>query len=268
MREQAGLGGSQLARALGVTPAHITQMETGKTGVSVDRLHAIAATCMCANQPLIESLLDMTGAREKSGWWEEYRGSLTTDFLEVAELESNAHQLTVYTTTFIPGLLQTSDYARVLFAHTYPPLPHHQVELRTTFRMRRQHVVRSEATPHTAFIHETALHMEFCGPKILAEQLDALINDSEQSNISVRVVPFGASVVPSPSENFTYAAGPITELDTAQMDTGHGGQLFEAPAHLARFRALIAQMDSSALPEGESRDFIRSIKDGIGKKHV
>ncbi|MFJ8476137.1 helix-turn-helix domain-containing protein [Kitasatospora sp. NPDC094011] len=267
LREQAGLGGTQLARTLGVSPAHVTQMETGKTSVTLDRLHAIAETCMCANQALIAALADIIAIREKAGWWEEYRESLTTDFLEIAELEAGAHRLTTYTSTFMPGMLQTGDYARVLFEQTYPPLPPHQIDLRTTFRMQRQRIVRSGETPYAAFIHETALHMQFCGPTILAGQLEALIADSEHPSIAVRVVPFGASVVPSPSENFTYATGPITELDAAQMDTGHGGQLFETPAHLARFRALITQMESSALSEGDSRDLIRSLKDELESKH-
>nr|BFD89543.1 helix-turn-helix transcriptional regulator [Kitasatospora sp. Xyl93] len=267
MRERAGLGGTQLARTLGVSPAHVTQMESGKTSVTLDRLHAIAEACLCADQRLIDALADIIAVRERNGWWEEYRASLAVDFLEIAELEAGAQRLTTYTSTFIPGMLQTSDYAHVLFAQTYPPLPDHQVDLRTAFRMRRQRIVRSGTTPYAAFIHETALHMQFCGPKILAAQLNALVTDSRHSNISIRVVPFDANVVPSPSENFTYAAGPITELDTAQMDTGHGGQLFETPAHLSRFRALIAQMESSALSERESRDLIRSLEDELERKH-
>lgn len=267
MREQAGLGGSQLARELGINPAHVTQMEGGKTGISVERLQLIASVCMCANQPLLDALAEIITERERGGWWEEYRGTLPIDFLEVAELEGAAHRLSTYTTAFLPGLLQSGAYARTLFAQTYPPLPSHEVDLRTIFRLRRQDIVRSGLTPYIAFIHETALRMQFCGPEVLSAQLDSLIVDSEFPDISVRVVPFTASVSPSPSENFTYAEGPIAELDSAQMDTGHGIRLFDSPAHLARFRALLAQMESSALSEEKSRDLIRSIKEEVGSKH-
>lgn len=268
MREQAGLSNSQLARLLGTTSAYVAQVENGKSSVTVERLHAIAATCMCANQPLIDALADIIVDREKGGWWEEYRGILSTDFLEVAELEAGAQRLATYTSTFIPGLFQTSDYARVLFAQTYPPLAQQHVDLRVTFRMRRQQAVRSLDLPHAAYIHEAALRMRFCESTVLVDQLESLIVGSERPGISVRVVRFDADVLPSPSENYAYMTGPIAELDFAQMDTGHGGQLFDAPAHLARFRALIAQMESSALPEGESRDLIRSIKDEVESKHA
>lgn len=267
MREQAGFGGSQLGRAVGMNPAQVTQMEAGKIGISVERLHTIAATCMCVNQPLIDALADIITNRGKSSWWEEYRDALAADFLEVAELESGAERLTTYSTSLVPGLLQTGAYANALFAQTYPPLPHHEIDLRTAFRMQRQRVVRSGATPYTAFVHQAALHMQFGGPRVLTEQLKALDIDSQHQSISVRVVPFSAGVVPSPSENFTYAEGPITELDSAEMDTGHGIRLFDAPAHLARFRALIAQMDSTALSEEASREMIRSVKKEMDQEH-
>ncbi|MFJ2575438.1 helix-turn-helix domain-containing protein [Kitasatospora aureofaciens] len=267
MREQAGFGGSELGRAVGMNPAQVTQMESGKIGISVERLRTIAATCMCVNQPLIDALADIITERVKPGWWEEYRGTLATDFLENAELEGHARRLATYTVTFIPGLLQTGAYATAVFSNSFPPLPRHEVDLRTAFRMQRQRIVRSGTTPYTAFIQEAALRMQFSGAKVLAEQLEALIEDSEGPTISVRVVPFAVGVMPSPSENFTYAEGSVRELDTVQMDTGPGCQLFDAPAHVAGFRAILDRLESNALSEGESRDFIRSIKKEVDSKH-
>ncbi|MET8702778.1 helix-turn-helix transcriptional regulator [Kitasatospora sp. NPDC004723] len=265
MREQAGFGGSQLARAIGATPAQITQMEAGRTGISVERLRTIAATCMCVNESLIDALAEIITERGRPGWWEEYRDALATDFLENAELEGHAKRLVTYTVTFVPGLLQTDAYASAVFGNSIPPLPRHEVDLRTAFRMRRQQVVRSGAVPYTAYIHEAALRMRFSGAKVFTDQLDALVESSERSATSVRVVPFAVDGLPSPSENFTYAEGPIPELDTVQIDTGLGCQMFDAPAHVAKFRAVLVQMESNSLSEGESRDLIQSIKKETGR---
>ncbi|MGW2370941.1 MULTISPECIES: helix-turn-helix domain-containing protein [Kitasatospora] len=268
MREQAGLGGSQLARALGINPAHVTQMESGKTGISVERLRTIAALCMCVNEPLIEALAEIITDRDKGGWWEEYRGRLSQDFLEVAEIERHARGLSAYTMAFIHGLLQTNGYASAVFARSYPPLPGHEVDLRASFRLRRQHIIRSEATPFTAYIHEAALRMQFGGAKIHAEQLGALVDASEQPNISIRVVLFDADTIPLPNENFTYFEGPVQELDTVQADSGVGNLIFDAPANTARFRSLITRIGSAALSEQESREFIRSIKKDMESKYA
>ncbi|MFJ6621487.1 helix-turn-helix domain-containing protein [Kitasatospora sp. NPDC091335] len=258
MREQAGLGGSQLARKLGIQPAQITQMESGKGGISTERLRTIATACMCDNQPLIDALADMTSERGK-GWWEEYRNLLTIDFLEVAELEGHAERITFCNTVYIPGLLQTRAYASAVFARLIPPLPPQDIETRTTFRLKRQEVVRSGAKPLRVFIHEAALRMQFGGPVVLIDQLAALLDDSEQPGISVRVVPFAIDTFPGAGENLIYVEGPVPELDTVEMDVSQGALFFDSPTNLAKHRTIFSSLDATALTEDESRDFIRSI---------
>ncbi|MFI9364292.1 helix-turn-helix domain-containing protein [Kitasatospora sp. NPDC053057] len=266
MREQAGLGGSQLARQLGIHAAQVTQMETGKSGISVERLRTIAAACMCTNQPLIDALAEMTTERGQ-GWWQDYRGTVSADLLDLAELEGTANRLTIYTITFIHGLFQTEAYANSVFTRAIPPLPRHELDVRLDFRMKRQHIVRPNGTPVQAFIHEAALRMQFSGPKILIEQLDELIKHSEDPEIAIRAVPFDVESLPGPSENFTYAAGLVTELDTLQIDTTHNLLISDSPAQLASYREMLTRLSSVALSEEDSRDFIRSIKKEIESKH-
>ncbi|KJS59745.1 helix-turn-helix domain-containing protein [Streptomyces rubellomurinus] len=268
MREQAGFRNGELGRAVGMSPAQVTQMEAGKIGISVERLRTIAAACMCVNDPLIAALSDIITDREKPGWWEEFRASLAEDFIDVAEFEGQARRLTTYSMAFVPGLLQTGVYASSVFAQTFPPLPRHEIDLRTAFRMQRQRLIRSGAVPYSTFIHEAALRMQFSSPAVLAEQLGALIEDSEQESISIRVIPFDVSAVPSSSVTFTYAEGPIPELDAAQVDTSLGCRIFDAPAHVGKFRSLIARFESRALSETESRDFIGSVKKEMEGKHA
>lgn len=259
MREQAGLGGSQLARLLGVTPAHVTQVESGKTGISVERLYTIADLCMCANQPLINALADIITDRGKSGWWEEYQEVLSTNFLDVAELEGHATELTSFAVAYVPGLLQTRSYATAIFTKGLLPLPQQEIDLRTTFRLRRQEVVRSGKTPYSALLYEAALRGQYGGRAVLYDQLSSLVEDSERPGISIRVVPFEAANLPLPSEDFVHFAGSAPELDTIQVDAFYGSHLFDSPARLGRYRAALERIASIALSENESRDFIRSI---------
>ncbi|MFF7638643.1 helix-turn-helix domain-containing protein [Kitasatospora sp. NPDC008050] len=259
MREQAGIGGSQLARLLGVTPAHITQLESGKTTVSVERLYTIADLCMCTSEPLVSALADIITDRGRSGWWEEYRGELSTNFLDLAELEGNAARLACFALAYVPGLLQTRSYANALFTQALLPLPRQEIDLRTTFRLRRQEVVRSGGTPYLALLYEAALRGQYGGHAVLRDQLSSLLKDSEHPGISIRVVPFDAAVFPIPSEDLGHMAGPVPELDTVQVDAFYGSRLLDSPAQLGRYRAALERIGSIALSEDESRDFIRSI---------
>ncbi|MCX4747773.1 helix-turn-helix transcriptional regulator [Kitasatospora sp. NBC_01287] len=267
MREQAGLGGSQLARQLGINPAHVTQMESGKTGLSVERLYTIAGMCMCDNQPLLDALAEVIADRGKGGWWEEYRGVLPVDYLEVAELEGHAKRITSFAMVYIPGLLQTRSYASALFTRGPLPLLPQEVDLRTTFRLRRQQVVRSGGTPYLALVHEAALRGQYGGRDVLIGQLAALVEDSEHPGISIRIVPFEVADFPIPSEDLTHLTGPVPELDTVQADASYGSHVFDLPAHLSRYRATLEHIRSVALQEDESRSFIRSIMEEMQNRH-
>ncbi|MFF7590049.1 helix-turn-helix domain-containing protein [Kitasatospora purpeofusca] len=267
MREQAGLGGSELARKLGISPAQVTQMEMAKIGVSPERLRMVASACRCANGPLIDALAEMASERGK-GWWEDYRGALTIDFLEIAELEAHAKRLTFCTTAYIPGLLQTGAYASAVFARLFPPLSAGEVEARTAFRIRRQEIVRSGRTPLRTFIHEAALRMQFGGPAVLVDQLDALLNDSEHPGISVRVVPFALDTFPGSGENLTFAEGPVPELDAIEMDVSQGALFFDSQADLATHRVIFSRLASTALGEADSREFIRSVMKEVKSGNV
>nr|BEK66741.1 helix-turn-helix transcriptional regulator [Kitasatospora purpeofusca] len=266
MREQAGLGGTELSGLLGVSPSIVTQMESAKIGVSPERVRSIAAACKCSNTPLVDALAKMAVERTK-GWWQAYRGALSTSFIEVAEMESYAQGLFTWATTYIPGLLQTRDYASAVFSRITPPLPQHDLENRIEFRLKRQQVISASGVPCTAFIHEAALRMQFGGPKVLASQLESLLVDAERPEISIRVVPFDMHTFLGSGENLMFAMGPVPELDTLQMDISRGVLFFDSPAELNTHRDLFARMDETALPIDQSQDFIRSIKKELDDKY-
>ncbi|MET8540847.1 helix-turn-helix transcriptional regulator [Kitasatospora sp. NPDC004799] len=266
MREQAGIAGSHLARLLGVTPALVTQMENGKSAVSVERLHEIAEACMCANAPLVEALAGMARERDRA-WWDEYRDALTTAPIDVAEMEGHAKRLKSFNIGIIPGQLQTAPYATAVFARGFTPLPDREVDRRVRFRLRRQQAIRSGETPYVALVHEAALRIQYGGPKVLREQLGSLLEDSELPGVSLRVVPFDTADFPGPSENLVYAEGPVSELDTVQADSSHGSHIFDSPAQLAGYRAIFEHIEAVALPENESRDYIRSIMKELNDRY-
>ncbi|MFE9426053.1 helix-turn-helix domain-containing protein [Kitasatospora sp. NPDC006697] len=263
MREHGGLGGSQLARALGLNPTQVTQMEAGRIGVSAERLRTVAAACRCADQGLVEALAEIATERCK-GWWEEYRGVISADFLDVAEIEANARRITVFTMAFIPGLLQTNAYTAAVFANGYPPLPQHEAEVRIGFRQRRRQHLRSRQTPLRALVHEAALRIRYGRPEVHGAQLESLVADSEHPAISLRIVPFDTVAFPGPAENFAYAEGPIAALDTVQADSSVGSHLFDSPATLGSYREIMDRIAAVALSEEASRELVRSLAKELG----
>lgn len=68
MRAAAGMTTEFAAGLLGVPRTNVPNMESGRSGISPERVRTLAANYGCANQGLVDALADMAGERVK-GWW-------------------------------------------------------------------------------------------------------------------------------------------------------------------------------------------------------
>ncbi|MFP1626165.1 helix-turn-helix domain-containing protein [Streptomyces sp. 5K101] len=259
LRERAGFTTTQAAALLGGNQARISNIEAGRYGVSADRVRTLTCHYDCSDTELVEALAAMTGERRR-GWWEEYREILSNGLLDLAELEHHGRRLRTAHTSGIPGLLQTLDHAREIMRQVVPALPPSDVEHRISFRIKRQAVlVREDAVPYEAIIHEAALRMRFGGRSVAAQQLQHLLEMGQRDHISIRVIPFEAGAFPGSGQPLYYVHGPVPQLDTVQLDQAHGPVLLDAEAQLNKYRQVLARLESLALSEPESADFIHTI---------
>jgi transcriptional regulator with XRE-family HTH domain len=259
LREQAGLTATQAAALLGVNASRISNTESGRFGVSPERVRALAAIYRCPDVELVEALASMAGERHR-GWWEQYREEMPASFLDIAEFEWHATEIRFSVLAHLPGLLQTEEHVRAMFELADPPLPHLQVLARTTHRLKRQMILDRENPPMVrAIIHEAALRMQFGGPQTAQAQLKHILAMSERDNVEVRALPFTAGGFVGAGQSVEYMSGPIPQLDTVQVDAFHGIAFIDSEMQLRRYRKLLARMESISLSSEESRDFILGI---------
>lgn len=260
LREAAGVSTQEAGALLGVNRTRIPNIESGRFGISPERVRTLACNYECPDTDLIDVLADVAYERA-NGWWEAYRGRLPAAFLDVAELEYHATRMTAFVMVHIPGLLQTGDHARAVFEKTLVSLPVKEVELRAAHRLQRQEVLleRKDPAPYTAIIHEAALRMQFGGTRVARAQLDHILAVSELPHITVRVIPFGAEGFAGPGQPIFYADGPVPQLDTVQLDSFHGSVFLDSEMQLRNYRSLIDRMAGTSLTPEESRALIHTI---------
>lgn len=253
------MSAQQAAALLGVDRTRIPNIESGRFGISPERVRTLAFNYGCPDTGLVDLLAAMAHERDR-GWWEEHRGLLPPALLDIAELEHHARELHTAVTTHIPGILQTEEHARAVFDTAVPPLPGPDLEARLALRLRRQEVLdRDRPVQYEAVIHEAALRMQFGGPKVAREQLDHILAHSERDNVTVRVIPFTAGGFPGAGQSFTYVAAPVAQLDTVQLDSSHGSLLLDADMQLRRYRGLLDRLRALALATEDSRAFVRTV---------
>ncbi|MFD8867345.1 helix-turn-helix domain-containing protein [Streptomyces sp. NPDC059590] len=260
LREEAGMSAPTAGGLLGTDRTVISNIESGRFGISEERLRRLASIYQCDDSALIDALAQMTG-RQKPGWWEEYRGKIPPGFLDVSEVEHHAVRLRTVQTAHLPGLFQTEDHARAVFDLFLPPLPPLEVELRVAHRLARQSVLLGDKpTPYTGVIHEAALRMQLGGRRAARAQLEHLLTASDRENVTIAVIPFEAGGYPFMGDSSVlYGEAPNRRLDTVHMDSPNGAVFIDSPTQLAHFRTRLDLVEKVALTPEKSRDFIQAI---------
>ncbi|MEU3370929.1 helix-turn-helix domain-containing protein [Streptomyces sp. NPDC006711] len=258
MRERAGMSGSEAAAFLGGERAQISHIESGRYGVSSERVRRLAVHYSSTDKYLVDELAKMADERGK-GWWEEYRGALTPGNLDVAELEFYATRLRGIYMLHVPGVLQTPAYARGLIQSSVAALPAGELNLRVEHRMRRRAIFdRPNPTPFEAFVHEAALRMRYCDGSTMREQLDFLTEASQWPSTTLRVIPFDAQITGS-VHSMQYAVAQVPALDTVQIDSAFDGGFLDAETQLTTYRELLSSVESISLGVEESCKYIQRI---------
>ncbi|MEU7044160.1 helix-turn-helix transcriptional regulator [Streptomyces varsoviensis] len=263
LREAAGMTAREAAGLLGTNPMHMSHVESGKAGVSEERVRRLASNYACADSDLIDALVTMATERGR-GWWEEYRGVLGSGFLDLAELEHHATFLRSVEIVTIPGLMQTEEYARAVFGYMVPELAQAEIEPRVAHRMRRRRVITGDSPiTYEVVIHEAALRFRVIDSKLACDQIQLILELSEADNISVRVIPFSVDGFAGANCSMLHAGGPVPQLDTVQRDALLGGIFMDAQSQVARFIKVFRKVEAAALGEDESRVFMRRMLDEL-----
>lgn len=259
LREAAGLKATEAASLLGVNSVQMSQIESGVAGVSEQRVRRLAANYACADDELIDALSAMATDRTR-GWWEEYRGVLPAAYQDLAELDHHARFRNDVAVIHVPGLFQTEDYARALFAYMNPEFPDAEVELRVAHRMKRRVIIEGpDPVPYETVIHEAALRIKVAGREASRAQLRRILDWSEAEHITVRVVPFSLDDFAGAGSAMVHVGGAVPRLDTVVRDAPHGTAFVDSAAQLEHFRKLFRRVREVALSPQESRDFIHQL---------
>ncbi|MER6953114.1 helix-turn-helix transcriptional regulator [Streptomyces sp. NPDC000618] len=260
LRELAGKAARESAGLLSTDQAKISHIESGRIGISEERIRRLAIFYSCDDEPLIEALCTIARESRGQGWWDEYRGVLAPGFLNIAELEHHAVSLRSVQTMSVPGVLQTEGYVRAIHSTYAAALPALELDARVEFRLRRRRILeRDVPPPFLAVVHEAALRMRFGGRKIAKEQLEFLLLASERPTVTVRVIPFTCEEFIEATYPLMYARGVVPQLDTVQMDSPAGGIFVTAAAELNKYRNLIDVAERASLDVEKSRQLIHDI---------
>jgi len=187
LREQVGISPERACEAIRVPVSGIDGLERGRSGL---RLRDVADLCVLygvTDHHQRATLLGMADLANMPEWWHAYRDVIPGWFEPYLGLEQAASLIRGYETGFIPGLLQTPAYARVLISHGTSPGP--VIERRVELRMRRQRLLRRPRPPRLwMLIDEAALRRVVGGRALMAGQLRHLLEACDIPDVTIQVL--------------------------------------------------------------------------------
>ncbi|KPI32444.1 helix-turn-helix domain protein [Actinobacteria bacterium OV450] len=203
LRTEAHLTHRELAARLGWAHSKISKLETGKQTASVADLEAWTRE---TGAPEAFTELKNT-LRRLETQYRSWRRQLAGGHKAVQEAalaeEQRASIIRVYETSVIPGIFQTAEYARHLFAHSAKlRRSPRDVEDAVRARLRRQEVLYQRGQKYRVIIWEAALHTVIGSPEFMAGQLDRLAGIIGLDTVSLSILPFSAPLDLTPKHGF------------------------------------------------------------------
>jgi transcriptional regulator with XRE-family HTH domain len=212
LREAKQITCEEAGAAIRASHSKISRMELGR--VRFRQRDVADLLCLYGVHDGTErsSLLSLAERANDPGWWHSYSDILPSWFEVYIGLEEAASRIRSYEVQFVPGLLQTEDYARAVTLLGHPDAPGHEVERRVGLRMRRQSLLTNDDPPlFWAVVDEAALRRPLGGRPAMRRQLQRLLEVVELPNVTLQVVPFDLG-------GHAAAGGPFSILRFAEPD--------------------------------------------------
>ncbi|MGW2649292.1 helix-turn-helix domain-containing protein [Streptomyces sp. NPDC001393] len=225
LREASGLSREEAAKVLRVASATVRRMEMAEVALKIPYVQVLLDTYGVAEQDAA-AFVRLAEEANQPGWWQRYHDVLPDWFSLYVSLEGAARIIRSYEPHFIPGLLQTEDYARaVLEAGTIGQTSPESVERHVSLRMERQRLLERDDPPHLwVIMDETVLRRPVSmRSAVMREQLEKLLEYAERDRVTLQLAEFAAGPHPgtyAPFTLFRFAEPELPDMVFTEYLTG------------------------------------------------
>jgi transcriptional regulator with XRE-family HTH domain len=206
LREERGLSRAEAGDAIRASESKISRIELGRVGLRLRDVADLLTRYGLVSGPDREALLARVREASRPAWWQPYSDITPDWFSRYLGLESSATLIRTYEAQFVPGLLQTEDYARAVVRLGFGSASAADVARRVRLRLERQQAVLQRPDPPTlwAVVDEAALRRPIGGRKVMRDQLEALIGVvTKVPNVRLQVMPLAAGGHAAAGGSFT-----------------------------------------------------------------
>jgi transcriptional regulator with XRE-family HTH domain len=234
-RLDKGMTQEQVAQAMEWSLSKMNRIEKAKTGISANDLKALLPLYGITAKDRTQELLTLARAARQAPWWRRYADVAPSTLLELIDYENAATAISQFEPMFVPGILQTEDYALAVLRASYGA--ESPAERLVSLRTRRRDLLASEGAPAFSFvIDESVIRRPVGGPAVMRSQLMHLVSLADLPNVTIQVVPFAVGVHPGmkgPFKVIEFDDEP--DDDVVFLEGPHGDVISDDPGEARKY---------------------------------
>ncbi len=249
LREAQRISPEEAGYVIRGSHSKISRLETGRVSFKDRDIVDLLTLYGVTDEAQREEIRELASRANRPGWWHDYSDMLASWFEDYLGLEEAAVQIGTYEAQFVPGLLQTEDYASavILLEYSNPK----EINRRVSLRMARQ-VILSRPAPTTlwAVLDEAVLRRPIGGVRAMRAQLKHLIEMAEQPNVTIQIMPFTAGGHAAAGGSFSVLHFAENELpDLVYLEQLASAQYLDKPDVVDTYTEVLDRLrDEAATP--------------------
>ncbi|RKF23878.1 helix-turn-helix domain-containing protein [Micromonospora globbae] len=268
LRTAAGLTREEVNEQTGINPATLYRIETARVRPQRRTLMAMLDKYGVTDEDRRSELIALSRQAAQLGWLQAYESELPELYTTYISFEAEARSVRNYESLFVPGLLQTENYAHAVIRGVLPLATDLDVQARVDARMQRQESLRkTEPLRVWAILDEAVLHRQTGGAEVMAEQLEALARAADQPHVTLQVIPFTAGAHAGMPGSFVVMDFPDpADPALVYVDSMAGDLFLEREADVRRYATTFEHLRATALDPTNSIKLIKQRAAMIGQE--
>jgi transcriptional regulator with XRE-family HTH domain len=261
----AGFSREDVATATNIDPATIYRIETARARRPQKRTLLAILTFYGVDDVSQAELLTLSREADRPGLLQPYHDDLVGEYATYIGFEAEAQAISNYESLFVPGLLQTEDYARAVIAGVLPTATTAEVAQMVRVRMDRQVRLDGDDPPSLwVIVDEAALRRVVGGRDVMRDQLRQLWRAASRPDITVQVIPFTQGAHPGMPGSFILLDFPDpADPPVVYIDSMAGDLFLEAEADIRRYRSITDSLRALALTPADTLRLICDLVDKL-----
>ncbi|MDH6144593.1 MULTISPECIES: helix-turn-helix domain-containing protein [Kitasatospora] len=258
LREAQGVSREDAGYEIRASESKIGRMELGRVSFKERDVADLLTLYGVSDPGQRGELLGMVRIANAVPWWHDYTDVVPAWFQSYLAFEEAAGCVASYEVQFVPGLLQTEEYARAVIRLGSQSAPESEIERRVEVRMRRQRLLAGEQAPQLAMvIDEAALRRPCGGPEVMRGQLLHLLELAERPGIELQVMPLGSAGLRAESGTFSLLGFREPDLaDVVYLEQFTTALYVDRPREVAEYRDTLGRLREDSLSPESSRELL------------